>query len=52
MKVELIQLSVEANNLAARKLYESRGFKCWGTEPKAMRMDGQYYDDCHMIYFI
>lgn len=48
MKVELIQLSVESNNSAARKLYESRGFKCWGTEPKAMKSGAQWFDENHM----
>ena len=48
MKVKLVQLSVEANNLPARKLYESRGFKIWGTEPKTLFINGNYYDDDHM----
>jgi ribosomal protein S18 acetylase RimI-like enzyme len=49
MKVATVSLSVESTNHGARKLYESRGFKVWGTEPKAMRSDGQYYDEDHMV---
>ncbi len=49
MKVTTISLSVESTNDGARKLYESRGFKCWGTEPKAMCTDGHYYDEDHLM---
>lgn len=48
MKVDGIYLSLEADNYSARSLYESRGFKCWGTEPKAMKLDGHFFDEHHM----
>ena len=44
-----IYLSVEASNKAALKLYESKGFRSWGTEPLAMRFEGRDFDECHMI---
>ena len=42
-------LSVETENDSARKLYESRGFKVWGTEPKAMRWDNKFWEEHHMV---
>lgn len=44
------QLQLEAGNSRAKELYESFGFQVWGTEPKAVRVDGVYYDDYHMIF--
>lgn len=43
-----INLTVETNNLAAKNLYESFGFKVWGTEVKAMRINQMFYDEFHM----
>jgi ribosomal protein S18 acetylase RimI-like enzyme len=39
-----IRLAVNANNLPARSLYQSRGFKCVGAEPEALCVGGRYYD--------
>lgn len=44
----VINISVEASNLAAKKLYESYGFKTWGIEPKAMKINDEFYDEAHM----
>ena len=49
MKVKTIHLSVEAENNGARRLYESRGFRVWGTEPKAMQFENRFWDEHHMI---
>jgi RimJ/RimL family protein N-acetyltransferase len=49
MNVIAIYLSVEAANQQARKLYESRGFKVWGTEPKAMQFENKFWDEHHMV---
>lgn len=49
MKVDAIYLSVEAANGEARRLYESRGFRVWGTEPKAMRFENKFWDEHHMV---
>jgi RimJ/RimL family protein N-acetyltransferase len=48
MGVVGVFLSVESGNCAARSLYESRGFKTWGVEPKAMHLDGAFFDEDHM----
>ncbi len=47
--LEQVKLQMEAGNRTAKKLYESFGFEVWGTEPKAVKVDGVYYDDLHMI---
>jgi ribosomal protein S18 acetylase RimI-like enzyme len=39
-----VRLSVNASNLPARSLYQSRGFKCVGVEPEALCVEGRYYD--------
>jgi RimJ/RimL family protein N-acetyltransferase len=43
-----ITLTVEAQNRAAIKLYQSLGFKSWGIQPRALKIEGQYYDEDHM----
>lgn len=43
-----VNLSVEASNIAAKKLYESYGFITWGVEPKTMRVEQKFYDEFHM----
>lgn len=48
MKVNGVYLSLEADNDSALSLYESKGFKCWGTEPKAMKHDEKFFDEHHM----
>lgn len=47
--IEQVKLQLEAGNHRAKELYEHFGFKIWGTEPRAVRVDGVYYDDYHMI---
>ncbi|RKP47590.1 GNAT family N-acetyltransferase [Trinickia fusca] len=43
-----LQLCVNAENLAAKRLYASQGFVVFGVEPRALRVDGQFYDEEHM----
>lgn len=43
-QVGAIQLSVIAANESARRLYERCGFECYGVEPKAIKLEGRYYD--------
>ena len=40
-----LKLAVNATNLAARSLYQSRGFRCIGLEPEAICVEGRYYDE-------
>lgn len=52
MPVTAIYLSVEGENKLARRLYESRGFKFWGHEPRAMRFDGTYFTEDHLALLL
>lgn len=45
--VRQLKLGVNHSNLAARRLYDSAGFVCFGTEPDALCVDGIYYDEMH-----
>lgn len=42
--IELLTLTVLADNTAARALYESQGFSVIGTEPRAVKRAGSYAD--------
>lgn len=46
--VVLIQLTVSESNAAARGLYESCGFRAFGTEPMALRFDDRFVGKVHM----
>ena len=39
--VSWVELSVSSSTPEARRLYEHAGFRLWGTEPDALRHDGQ-----------
>ncbi|MCA9432338.1 MAG: GNAT family N-acetyltransferase [Candidatus Omnitrophica bacterium] len=43
--VRRIRLAVNAKNEPARQLYRSRGFECYGNEPNALFIDGEYYNE-------
>ena len=45
---EIIQASVVIENLAARKLYYDLGFRPFGFESQALKIDGRYYDEEHL----
>jgi ribosomal protein S18 acetylase RimI-like enzyme len=47
-RVELIQLSVISENVAARRLYERFGFEEYGLERRAAKYRGRYHDDVLM----
>jgi RimJ/RimL family protein N-acetyltransferase len=42
-----VNLSVNSRNTAAIRLYESFGFKVFGHEPGAMRINGELHDELH-----
>jgi len=46
--IEMIQLSVGADNRAAIALYRKFGFIDWGLEPKALKLAGRYIDEIWM----
>jgi RimJ/RimL family protein N-acetyltransferase len=48
-EIEKINLTVTAGNENAKKLYMKLGFKVYGYEEKALKIDGIYFDDEHMV---
>jgi ribosomal protein S18 acetylase RimI-like enzyme len=46
--VEEVLLTVQASNAAALGLYRSAGFKEYGLERRALKIDGRYYDEVLM----
>lgn len=47
---QLVQLTVVADNPAARRLYESCGFRVFGIEPYANRVEERYVALAHLWY--
>jgi len=47
-RFEIVELCAFATNARAIHLYESLGFRRWGTQPKAGKRDGRYIDDVFM----
>ena len=47
-KVEQVELTVEAGNAVAIKLYERHGFHTVGRMPRSIQVDGVYYDELQM----
>ncbi len=47
--VELVQLSVVAENASARGLYASLGFVAYGVEARSLKVDGRYFDEVLMV---
>lgn len=43
-----LMLCVNAENLPAKRLYASHGFKTFGLEPRAMKVGDRFYDEEHM----
>jgi RimJ/RimL family protein N-acetyltransferase len=50
--VEQLVLTVTRSSQAAAKLYKAAGFVTFGLEPRAIKVDGEYYDKEHMILFL
>ena len=44
-----VHLTVTTTNTAARRLYVSLGFRGFGLEPKALAVNGTYFDEEHMV---
>ena len=48
-QVQQVHLAVVTGNDSARRLYERLGFTTYGTEPRALFVDGRYYDEHLMV---
>jgi ribosomal protein S18 acetylase RimI-like enzyme len=48
-EVQQVHLAVTATNAAAVALYESLGFERYGTEPRALYVNGRYLDEYLMV---
>lgn len=48
--LEQIELTAATNNERAIQFYESLGFRSFGREPRALQIDGKYYDQEHMCF--
>ncbi len=50
--IEQLQLTVVSTNQSAKQLYTSLGFSEYGHEKRALKADGVYYDEDHMVLFL
>ena len=50
--LEQIHLTVSTGQTAARRLYESLGFEVFGHERHALKVDGEYVDEDHMVLWL
>lgn len=50
--IRQINIVVTAANAKAREFYLALGFEPWGLEPRALWIDGAFYDDQHMVLFL
>ena len=48
-RVERVHLMVVADNAAARRLYQSMGFKAYATEERSLRVGDRYLDEVMMV---
>lgn len=46
--VDQLQLTVAEPATAAKHLYETAGFRIWGTEPRALQWNGQFVAEHHL----
>jgi len=47
--VTQLMLCVNSENTVAKKLYSTHGFITFGVEPRAMQVEGRFYDEEHMF---
>ncbi|MCQ6567087.1 GNAT family N-acetyltransferase [Bacillus mycoides] len=52
IELEQLNLGVVSTNEPAKKLYESMGFKTYGIEKRAIKINGVYSDDEYMVLFL
>jgi len=46
--VAAVELAVNERAVAAQRLYASMGFRMWGREPEALRLNGRFLSEIHM----
>jgi RimJ/RimL family protein N-acetyltransferase len=44
-----LHLAVTNSNDSARRLYERHGFETYAIDPRGLRVDGVFHDDCLMV---
>ena len=49
--LEQINLTVTATNVRAVQMYEAAGFRTFGVEARALKIDGVYYPKAHMVLY-
>jgi RimJ/RimL family protein N-acetyltransferase len=47
--VTQVHLGVSETAVAAKRLYEAAGFRCWGREPRALQWEGRFVDEFHLV---
>ncbi|OUA57218.1 GNAT family N-acetyltransferase [Bacillus thuringiensis] len=52
LEIEQVMLDVVVGNDGAKKLYESLGFHTFGIQERALKYNGQYWDEEHMVIFL
>ena len=50
--VEKIMLTVAADQVAAKRLYQSLGFEVFGHEKHSLKVEGAYVDEDHMVLWL
>jgi ribosomal protein S18 acetylase RimI-like enzyme len=50
--LEQIHLSVATSQKAAKRLYESLGFRVFGHERHALKVEGEYVDEDHLVLWL
>ena len=50
--IDLVEISVAVTQTAATELYRSLGFETFGREPCALKVNGRYIDEEHMVMFV
>lgn len=50
--IEQIYLTVVTSNGSAKQLYSSCGFKVFGKDKRALKMNNKYYDEEYMILYL
>lgn len=51
-EIEKLNLTVVSSNVKAKGLYTSLGFRSFGLEEEALKIDGKYYDEEYMVLFV